>query len=61
MVDKAVAHVLGIHFVDEETGDTNDVHDMLKECEMDNSFFSRHPETNKCCDIAVSEFGCPKL
>ena len=61
LVDKAVGHVLGICFVDEDTGNTNDVYNMLKECAMDNSFFSRHPKTNRYCDIAISEFGYPKL
>jgi len=61
LLDSAVGNVLGIYFVDKEDSNEKDVFGTLKQYEMEDSFFSRHPETNKYSDLAVNTYGYPKL
>ena len=61
LLDSAVGNVLGIYFVDKEDSNKKDVFGTLKQYEMEDAFFSRHPETNKYSDLAVNTYGYPKL
>ena len=58
--DETVAHVLGVYFVDKDKENSTDVCNMLQEAGWENMFFSRHPVSNKYCDIAVTRFGFPE-
>ena len=59
LLDETIAHLLFIYFVDEHHP-SNSIYQKLKESEMQDFFFSKHTDTDKYCDIAISDFGYPE-
>ena len=57
--DISVGHILGIYFVDKDTGRNDEIYNFLKEYGMEDSFFSRDGN-GKYSYHAITEYGFPE-
>ena len=59
LTDESVADVLCAYFVT-NANDSHTIYQKLQDCDMQESFYSKHAHTRKYCKIAVDDFGFPE-
>ena len=59
LTDESVAQVIYAYFVT-NANDSHTIYQKLQDCDVQDSFYSKHAHTRKYCKIAVDDFGFPE-